>query len=552
MLSAIIKKRKGVMPTSMVLRFRDLSTEDTISEHRKLIKKYGDVWWGWWHKPPEKIPRNTFALFSDDIESKGHLEIYLVDSGNELLYKATLKEIDISLAEKEKECLEPNKTPPYYRTQKYKAWFRLTSIESISQDELRTWSYDEVTDFLYDPFSTAFQDKRVISIQEMLNRAHRTIYFIQPYETQHKDYPLEPQPPPKLGNFLTEPIFSNSTYILHLSDLHFSTRHHGFSLKTDGIQRNFGSHLINDLSQEYKDVPPAAVIVSGDLTWRGEEEEFDLAYDFIRMLQSNFDLDSNHFVIIPGNHDIQWGKQDKHEYDRTKPVERPKAEAEQNYKTFFKKCFGFPPTVFLSMGRRYVLGNYISIDIVGLNSSRLEQRHFAGYGYVSLEQVQEAAKDMGWQDMQHPTKYRMLVLHHHVIPVASIEEISSYDENYSLTLDAGQLIYEALTQKIDLIAHGHMHQPFASSISRTARNPGFLPSQTLAVHGAGSAGAKGEDLGDSRKNSYSIYEFDEKGIMIKIRSWSPNIKGFEEDWRYRLCPNSKGGLRLDEAGSSGD
>ena len=534
------------MPKSMVLRFRDLGTKDTISEHRKLIGKYGEVWWGWWHKPPEKIPRNTFAQFSGVIESKGHLEIYLVDSGNELLYKATLNGIDISSTEKRKECPELNKTPSYYSTQKFKAWFRLTSIEQVSPERLKDWSYDEVTDFLYDPLSTAFQDKRVYSIQEMLNRPHRTIYFIQPYEQQHKDYLLEFEPPIKPGNFMTEPIFSNSTYILHLSDLHFSTHHHEFSLKPDEIQKSFGILLSEDIHREYKDVPPAAVIISGDLTWQGEVEEFDLAYDFIRMLQSTFDLDSNHFVIIPGNHDIQWGKQDEHEYDRTKLVERPKAEAEQNYRTFFKKCFGLPPTEFLSMGRRYVLGNYISVDIVGLNSSRLEQQRFAGYGYVSSKQVQEAAKDMGWQDMPHPTKYRMLVLHHHVIPVASIEEISNYDKNYSLTLDAGQLIYEALTQEIDLVAHGHMHQPFVSSVSRAAKNSNFSRSRTLAVHGAGSAGAKREVLDAAiGKNSYSIYDFDEEGIMIKIRSCSENREGFEEDWSSRLCHNTEGGLKLE-------
>ena len=532
------------MPTNMVLRFRDLGTKDTISEHRKLIGKYGEVWWGWWHKPPEKIPRNTFAQFSGVIESKGHLEIYLVDSGNELLYKATLNGIDISSTEKRKKCPEPNKTPSYYSTQEFKAWFRLTSIEQVSPERLKDWSYDEVTDFLYDPWSTAFQDKRVYSIQEMLNRPHRTIYFIQPYEQQHKHYLLEFEPPIKPGNFLTDSIFRNSTYILHLSDLHFSTHHHGFSLENDGIPRSFGLHLIDDIRQEYDDVP-AAVIVSGDLTWQGEAGEFDLAYDFIRMLQSTFDLDSNHFVIIPGNHDIQWGKQDKPEYDRTKPVEKSKAEAEQNYRTFFKKCFGLPPTDFLSMGRRYVLGNYISMDIVGLNSSRLEQRPFAGYGYVSLEQVQGAARDMGWKKQDHPTKYRMLVLHHHVIPVASIEDISNYDKNYSLTLDAGQLIYEALTQKVDLVAHGHMHQPFVSSISRDAKKPDFSPSQTLTVHGAGSASAKRKDLGAIGKNSYSIYEFGEKGITIKIRSWSEDIKGFEEDWSSRLCHNSEGGLKLE-------
>ena len=88
------------MPTSMALRFRDLGAEDTISEHKKLIRECDYVWWGWWSKPPEKIPRKTFAQFSGVIESKGHLDIYLVDSGKNLLYKTKLKEMAISSTEK--------------------------------------------------------------------------------------------------------------------------------------------------------------------------------------------------------------------------------------------------------------------------------------------------------------------------------------------------------------------------------------------------------------------------------------------------------------------
>ena len=58
----------------MILRFRDL-IDETINNHIKIIVDQGYVWWGWWSKSDEKIPRNIFSSFKDHIEksAKGFL-----------------------------------------------------------------------------------------------------------------------------------------------------------------------------------------------------------------------------------------------------------------------------------------------------------------------------------------------------------------------------------------------------------------------------------------------------------------------------------------------
>jgi hypothetical protein len=218
--------------------------------------------------------------------------------------------------------------------------------------------------------------------------------------------------------------------------------------------------------------------------------------------------------------------------------------AEENYRKFYKDVFGISPTQFLSMGRRYVLSNYITTDIVGLNSCMLEQRHFAGYGYVSLEQLVEADKNIYWSTANYRTKYRIFTLHHHVIPVTPKEEIKEFDRIYSLTLDAGQLIYKALELGVDIIVHGHMHQPFVSNISRAAKVSSFSPGRSVAVHGTGSAGVSKEHTGDIGKNSYSIYELTEDGVLLKMRSWSDSFEGFEKYWECHFGPDIEGGLRM--------
>ena len=196
------------MPTSMVLRFRDLVAE-TIRRHQECIDRNDYVWWGWWNKPTEKIPRTTFSQFSEIIGHDGDLPIYLVDSGSVQLYKASLTGIESSATEGGIECPEPSKTPLYYQGQEYKVWFRLRAIEEVSIVEIRNWSYDEIDECFEDPHGSKFQDKRVYNLEEMLNRRNNTIYFIKPYEENHKDLQVELQTLIELKNLINVTILRN-------------------------------------------------------------------------------------------------------------------------------------------------------------------------------------------------------------------------------------------------------------------------------------------------------------------------------------------------------
>src|SRR5947199_6105522 len=142
----------------MVLRFRDLVAE-TIKEHQAIAQKAGYVWWGWWNKPDERIPRPTFLGFRQTIARQSFLPIYLIDSGHDLLYNAKLLEITMSDTETLVECPEKERSPTYYSATKYKVWFKLSDIHEGSENDIRRWSYDEVGDFIDDPYGSRFQNK---------------------------------------------------------------------------------------------------------------------------------------------------------------------------------------------------------------------------------------------------------------------------------------------------------------------------------------------------------------------------------------------------------
>jgi hypothetical protein len=247
--------------------------------------------------------------------------------------------------------------------------------------------------------------------------------------------------------------------------------------------------------------------------------------------------------VIPGNHDMQWARATR-TYDKAARVQAQRSRAQRNYRHFVRETFGFTPNTDMTVGRRYVLSNYRALDIIGLNSTRLEQRHFRGYGFVGRETFVAAAEAMGWTTEELDPKFRMVSLHHHVLPVTPREEVTTYDRIYSLTLDAGELLYTGLELGIDFFTHGHMHQPFTGTYSRFPGTGRFSPRASVGVHGAGSVGVKRAHLGAIGTNSYSIFDFGRAETRIRTRVWSDQIDGFEDRWHTEFVPNPDGGVRL--------
>lgn len=531
------------MIETLALRFRDLSGP-TIDEHRRVIAEAGHAWWAWWSKPGERVPRELFAHFVDEIEKDGQVAWFLVDSGERRVYRATVTAIDYSNSSQRLPSPEPLETPTYYAEQEYLAWFRIGAIEDATEADLTAYSYEEpaAEDFDDDRHREAFHGKRVFSLDELLSR-HRTIYFLRDAQEDDPSYLASLVPDVRVSAFMTETREVPSSYLVQFSDLHFGPQH-AYPRDSDAIHRNLALRVTDDLEREYQGAPPAAVILSGDFTWRGEAEEFKWANEFIDHLQSVFKIHASRFVLCPGNHDIQWSPSGT-EYDPAAPITAATAEAQANYRAFVNDAIQLSfPAGSLAVGRRFLMSNFVPIEIIALNSSQLEQEHFAGYGFVSRQQLTEAAETLGWTTTNKGAQYRVIVLHHHLVPVVAVEAIQNADVRYSLTLDASELLYRALELGVDLILHGHMHQPFTAIHGRTGP-PGlpFPSSRRLAIQAAGSAGVKVQHLpAGVGRNSYQIYEISPSAVTVRRRAISPHIDGFEEDGTFTLH-RTDGGLQ---------
>lgn len=516
-------------PITMILRFRDLSTPvgDTIRLHREKIQTHQYAWWGWWAKPEEKIPRQTFSDFTDHMTSNGSLSVLLADSGEKRLYRATISQITVPGGNTSIDSPERDKTPGYYIERTCKTWFKVTAINDCDHSTLESLSYNEVAELIEDPNSSAFANKRIFNFDEMTSRLYRTVYFAQPFDSnQHARHEVKLTASPRQpAVFSLEPRFRPSNYIVHMSDLHFGKSN--FPDTDIAGRRSLTSLFAADLAALRME-RPAAVIISGDLTWRGGPSEFQEALTFVTTLRSLSGVDPIlDLILVPGNHDITWADQSDGKYDPRREVQFSGQDAERNYREFFSRTIGLPANTYLSMGRRYLLRNYVTVDILGLNSCRLEGRNFSGYGYVGLDQITDGADRMGWSEERSTVNYRLAILHHHLVPVSPVEEVAK-DHDISLTLDAGQLLYKMQDFGVDVASHGHQHQPFLSSISKPVqKNSAYEPTMPILIHGAGSIGVVRDELGRIGKNSYSIYDFDRKGITVMVRATSNNFDGFD-------------------------
>jgi hypothetical protein len=113
--------------------------------------------------------------------------------------------------------------------------------------------------------------------------------------------------------------------------------------------------------------------------------------------------------------------------------------------------------------------------------------------------------------------------------------------NYSLTLDAGELLYTALEYGVDVILHGHQHKPFVAGFSRYVANQDIARERTLAIHGAGSVGVASAHLPPGVGNAYSTLRFDHDDLKISIRERSPEHgSAFREAWAATLVRTAHG------------
>jgi predicted phosphohydrolase len=507
--------------TSMILRFRDLSTPagtTTVEEHKKIISEKGHVWWGWWHKQGEVVPEAAFREVLTQIRGAGSYEVMLFDAGKYQLHRARLVDIrwDATLSRIPTPTQE--ETPAYYSGSHYLAWFKFTDIQPISGEvELQNWAYARVDELFETKKSVfdAFYDKQLASFKELRSQ-DRTIWFIRPRKSTDGVHEIHVYDRSKIApsNFPDGVIQLHTPNILWVSDPHFSRDNHDFPIESDMSRRKLSEAIRRDLDAwGIGDI--GGLILSGDLTWRASGEEFDLANDFIEDVKSWAKLTASHVIVCPGNHDLAFSDET---WKKGTPAKLVTSLSAAEYSRFYERLYEVKPTADLACGRRFWVPDGGLVDVVALNSSSLQQvpGAFQGQGFLGARQLDATASAMRWsRDPARAKAIRICVLHHHVVPIIHTQ-MPLLDVASSVVHDAGALMRWLVEHEVDMVLHGHMHMPALVRESRALDYPKQENWRDIVIAALGSAGVTASHRAE-QPNCYGLLQFKREGTLLTVR-----------------------------------
>jgi 3',5'-cyclic AMP phosphodiesterase CpdA len=224
--------------------------------------------------------------------------------------------------------------------------------------------------------------------------------------------------------------------IAHISDLHCGSQYHIPSLATRVVDE------VNELA-------PDALVVTGDLTDMGFRQEFKAAK---RLLDR---MEVERTMVLLGNHDAR-NVGDLH----------------------FEELFGARSTEL----------SFDGIRILGLDSSEPD----LDGGRVGRERYR-------WieERFSEPDEYKVLCLHHHLLPVPGT------GRERNIVFDAGDLLRALTSSGCDMVLCGHKHVPHVWRL------------EDMAVVNAGTACSY--RLRGKTRASYNIIEVHPESVRVILK-----------------------------------
>lgn len=245
--------------------------------------------------------------------------------------------------------------------------------------------------------------------------------------------------------------------ILHASDLHFGKHYE------PGVGERFvaAAHRL----------APDLIAISGDLTQRAKPREFEAAAAFLEALP---DVPR---VVVPGNHDVPLFR----------PFERLRAPL-----ALFRHHVGTPADTSLITER---------CCIVGIDST--DPYRAIKNGRISGRQIQYFAEAFS---SAAPHLWRVLVLHHHLIPAPSFDGPGP--------MPKAKRLLDALTAVgVEVVLSGHLHRGYVGNsldvYAGKRRDSGIVVIQCGTTTSRRGRGYERE------KNSFNLVELDDDAISIQ-------------------------------------
>ena len=267
--------------------------------------------------------------------------------------------------------------------------------------------------------------------------------------------------------------------------------------------------------------PPAAVVVSGDLTWRHHESGFAA---FAELLDENRNVfpDPANIVVVPGNHDVDWNVEagEPERYEQFCSVTRAKGCATPLLDGVDFNVVG-PAKLYDGVVNSSHVVNHSDFLIVPINSSnwcgtmtaipdgwsddewqralapledgvrvealeelkRLRQQDMARVSQPQIDCLRELFSAKGIAvDRGDDPRPRIAVLHHQLLPVSTRVEVKPFESLVNL----GFVRQTLRDFGIDVVLHGHKHEgSIYWDLARGANDPIMFERRALVIASPG-------------------------------------------------------------------
>jgi WD40 repeat protein/3',5'-cyclic AMP phosphodiesterase CpdA len=317
--------------------------------------------------------------------------------------------------------------------------------------------------------------------------------------------------------------------LLHLSDLHIE--------KID--QATLWSNQLAEDLRELNCPRIDCLVISGDVGNVSNRDEYKAAATFIQKLTSEFRVENNRIVLVPGNHDLSWSIS-KSSYERvlrksyTGPVDAlvkvssrtTFKKDESKYKKRFEEFSRFYKTVQgiaypSAYERQYVLKYFpeVNLLILGLNSAWHIDHIFKARASIHPLALSNALSEIR-QTANYASATKIAVWHH---PIAS--------EGEDRIKDLGPL--EQLAKAgFRFVLHGHIHKA-ESQLFKYDRS---VEGRQIDLIAAGTFGAPTRELIPTYPWQYNLIRFAPHELRVETRRrhsengpWKPDAIWVEKE-----------------------
>jgi 3',5'-cyclic AMP phosphodiesterase CpdA len=302
--------------------------------------------------------------------------------------------------------------------------------------------------------------------------------------------------------------------LLQLSDIHFGTRFFKYSLSqnpddwakilADAVEACLDAHGMKDDTRGDARYQFDCLVLSGDLNSRCEEDGMTAATRFVEESKTRW-WGAREVLVIPGNHDIGFGRKPDDSKNYVIPVR--KQERERLYRSTYRNIVGRD-----ELGDDW-MGVLLTDDeqktaIIGLDSCRVEGWAYPGIGFVGYDQVAEILQTL--ENRAPGERWRKLAfLHHHVLTPGKDDDQDQprfsgapapslyWQRKFTLLADQKSVREAAAEFGIDFLMHGHFHRADVHASVNSQKRAGRVIS-------AGSPSVHGKECDD--RHQFYVYE----------------------------------------------